>query len=1236
MANLIAQYTSTMKAERPRSEEWIPLLLRPRSLLLLAALSFGMIAALEVLHHLTVTRVLSSQDKTTLNLLRYMPTLCMIITPWANMSGKWATGSNSVLLNYVNDLEIVAVFKALKRKHWAVSVALIGTFLCGALVPLANSLLYVDLFATRDEPIMVNQTSVFDFDDSPLAFSNGSLKIPYNVTGIHPYARAIPEQLNNRPQPLWATGNYAFDQFTFQSRANATVTAEVNAVSATLSCQRLRYRYQSHFTANSNDLQAAGCSQASGIDVPSYLLDRLPFAWLNITQCSAQENDVRILALYLYTDIEPQRYDYTFDDSSLRALICSPHFTSQRVSLSVNSTNSRITAFSAISEPQPLDIRTATEALWVYLQNPLESEVQRLFRSGQDFANSNPTARPIANIGNITRAVAYLGPSTPQSDSFMQIILNGQLGGDPRDFGIFEKSVTDFAANLIRTIVLRAAEALLATVGGLTLTLALGLRPKTVLGQDPGPLAAASIVLSGSDPNTEAEMAKYATSSDKSISANFRNARLTFKQKEGNCGVELDCAKDPDLSKIAETEEISNGWRPFPLHLCCKIALQVAIGAAIIFLGIMLWLSSELDGLCVDTPVSSTAFILVTSTLLVVLGYCCAGVDAAAQALAPFNIMRKTHNRDSILTDDLSFLGRFAGSGSIRINIALVASAAYVLLIPATKLVAAGLYTPTNTQIVEQVVIQVNTSLPIHLEHTFNTSISVAEPFIKRACNFAEWESMPNVGIRSRTGIVGNLVLSELKTVVGKVTTPDGTIKARVPAIAVDVRCKPISDFNLSVTIATDGNHTFSWHCVSERCNQAIKPAPASVPSLTTSNYSRIPSYSGRVGKGYQGDADAGYWMYIGDYSSLGGSYDSFKNLTPLSRWAKPGLFNVTLPTMRAASCNRNLSLVHVNTTFTRPSQATISGGTELLPWRPVSVDDESISYERPYQEVQPIYFHPPDIIESRDLSSLDADGKLNGDSLWPSRGSSQIFFELLAADAEYRVGSLSRLPDPVGLGDSAEHMYTAYPTQLLSELRPVANEVDTAGNAVYTVTATLTYHQPRIHQDATTTYILEALLFTIACFIGLVFYHFPSKAIVPKAPGSIAARFSLLAHSSLVRRMREEQVRDLEVVRGWKMPAALGWWQQHEQEAAEQDIALSRSPSPSSTLQAAGSTSSKWRWGVDAGQEVTFQDWSHPPHLPLQISSSTLILPEWLAMRAVRRTSVSSSETLVGTDQEY
>ncbi|KAG2417548.1 hypothetical protein HFD88_008767 [Aspergillus terreus] len=1258
--------------------EWVPPSLRPLALISLAVCSFGIIAALEILRHYTVAQVLSPKNDGILFSARYLPTLAIIalgyvvkglasdlkkVTPWANMSGKWASGSHSVLLDYINALEIVAVFSALRRKHWAVFTGLVCAFICGALVPLANALAYVDLFAPRNITTTFTQTSAFRFDNSPLVMANDSLTIPWNTTGTEPYARAISQRLGGAPRTLWTTSNHAFDQFSVPSVPNATATAEVNAIAATLDCQRLRYNHTvadgyPRFAANPDDLEAAGCT------VPLDLLGASSYAWLNITQCSDHRDDMRILAVY-----SPPSRRSNNDGSSIIGLICSPRFTSQRARLSVNTTNSEVTAFSASSEPQPLDIKTSTEALWIYLRNPLDSETQKIFGRAQLHGvrgTYNPGTKPVANMANITAAMVF--GTEVWRDPFMQVALHGHPEDAPIGYDDFEGRVTGFAGNvwaevisflarskasselpgsiavtderiLLRTPVVITLETLLAVLGILAIIFALLLRPKTVLKQDPGSLAAGSVMLSASDAAVEKEMAKHALSSTQSMTTSLRSTRFMLRQRNAgqHPGVTIDLTqgsveqepvemvdmnrqnlgdvdyqpvpKDPDSVSTTKGTNL-DGWRPLPLRFASRIAFAVAIAVVMIGLGIMLWLSAKHNGICVYTQVSSAALTLSTSTVLVLLGYCFAGVDASAQAQAPFNVLRRRPNNRTIFTDDLTLLGRLSGLGSGWMNTTLFASAAaYLVIIPAMKLVAAGLFSPISTEVVDVMSVQMDTSMTTQVEN-IQLDTSDSAMIVKRACDFAEWEINPVFGLRPRPGIVGNLVLDNLTAVDGaKNDISDGVIEARVPAIAVDIQCEPIpsSAFNLSIKLDDqEGGMWFTWACTTEPCSGHVFGDDYL--------WSEIPAYLGDVSlltpdtwKGYESDGIAAseteYAIYLADLTSLGGSSHSFRNMTPLpygdndtTFWATPGSLNVTLPTVTATSCRRNLTIVNVNATFTRPNPVAIEVDAPLLPWRPVSVDVESIQYIRPYPDVQPEYFQPPRVVLDMFGQTFDdklVDGRLWSNSLWPTRGSSRNFFELLAADSEYRVGNLSRLLSPAGLTDSAKHMYTAYCTQILTELRTFANNASLAPSAPsvnQTVPARLVHSQPRVHQDAQITYILLALLGTVACVALLVFCHFPGDAILPKEIGSIASRFSLLSGSTLVEQLRQEQVSDVEEIRKWREPAALGWWRDISLSASE---TLDRSSTPT------------WRWGVDIGRDVMLQSWKDHPRSPSPASPS-------------------------------
>ncbi|KAF9894966.1 hypothetical protein FE257_004589 [Aspergillus nanangensis] len=1182
---------------------WTPLMLRPITLLPLAVFCFGMIAALEAFHYVIRTTVMSPEDKNAFNLARYMPTLGVIaigyvfkgiasdlkkLTPWSNMSGKWTTGSDSVLLDYANELEIVSVFAALRRRHWAMSVGLIGAFICGALVPFANSLTYVDLFASRTLPATFVQTSAFDFDNNPLATANGSLNVPWNYTGSQPYARVYSEQASNSPPALWSTGNYTFDEFGLSdddstSLSNATFTADVNAISATLDCHQVRYdrrdsEYSMRFVANPDDLKTAACVRPVEMSLTANTIPSQ--AWLNVTQCAEDGSDVRITANFMYGAKTGGDRFGDAENVSLKGLLCTPRFASQVVSLSVNATTDEVTGYTPVGGATPLDIKTSTEALWVYLDNPLDASTQEAFGRGPT-GGAGPydaTAKPEATIKKIVGAVGWT-VSRQELDAFMSVLLKGGTEPNPEDLDLLEARVVDLASRiwvetisflarspsskslagditdsepriLLRIFALRTAEALLGVIGVLAVVFALRLRPKTVLERDPGSLAATAAILSASTIHTEKGMAKEAISSDDSMKQALHNTRFTLERNnDGEYGVAMHSMQGQtqmaaadrrtlgnvsyhaapdgrDLDVESKASDVSKGWRPLPLHIASKIALGTAIILVMIALGIMLWQSNKLHGLCRDTPSASTALTLVTSGILVLLGYCCAGVDAAAQSLAPFNIMQKKPNPHVLFTDDLSFLGRFRDLGSRRVSIALLASAAYMVVIPALKLVAAGLFVATATQVADQVNVDLDTSLVSNFERTF--TISETEEIVKRAAQFTEWESIPQFDLPARSGIIGNLVLSNLTAIAGDAAAQEdspagGTIEARVPAIAIDVKCDalPGNNFNLSIEASQDKDWNFEWFCTTPDCNAAFNTTRnTSMAYLYTSQYpDGLPSYVGQAAfpgvnskYGPMNLIDLPYTVTLADYSSLGGSLTSFTNKTHIATynesttWATPDTLSVPLPTLRAISCTRNLSAVTVNATFTRPSQALIGGGKELLPWRAIAIDRASITYDHTFPRMQPPWFAPPILREDQyNMQSQDMDGKLIGNSLWPRRGSSTNIFELLASDAEHRAHHLARLLDPDGLATSAQRVYTAYCAQLLTELRLYAGNAS-APAAESTSPATLRYLQPRMRQDPAMTYAIEGLLAAVVGFLVLIFWQFQSRPIIPKSPGSIAA----------------------------------------------------------------------------------------------------------------------------------
>ncbi|KKY23415.1 hypothetical protein UCDDS831_g03146 [Diplodia seriata] len=188
-----------------------------------------------------------------------------------------------------------------------------------------------------------------------------------------------------------------------------------------------------------------------------------------------------------------------------------------------------------------------------------------------------------------------------------------------------------------------------------------------------------------------------------------------------------------------------------------------------------------------------------------------------------------------------------------------------------------------------------------------------------------------------------------------------------------------------------------------------------------------------------------------------------------------------------------------------------------------------------------------------------------SNDSLWPTETTSLNFFELLATYAEYEAKNISSLLDTDGFARATTEMFTAYTVQLLTELRPAA--VGTPRNA----NATIAMQRERISQHLTSTIVVEVLLASVLCCLTWIALRFPRSAILPKDPDSVAARFSLLAGSRLVQRLREDPSARQREDGIWSEKSGLGWWPTSGSERT-------------------------WRWGIDVGDDMVKQDWKHPP----------------------------------------
>ncbi|KAF4306343.1 hypothetical protein GTA08_BOTSDO04895 [Botryosphaeria dothidea] len=504
-----------------------------------------------------------------------------------------------------------------------------------------------------------------------------------------------------------------------------------------------------------------------------------------------------------------------------------------------------------------------------------------------------------------------------------------------------------------------------------------------------------------------------------------------------------------------------------------------------------------------------------------------------------------------------------------------------ILLIPVVKIVAAGLYGVTMSVTTATVQPAVDTSIVTHLESTYDNGDSYLS--VQRASQFAEWSRTPSLNVPRRAGILDNIVFSNLTSAGNFSQSQDlsnSTIDAEVPAISVDVKCTSVDMVLDAQYMDTRDCWNFSPNCDSQQCSDLIFAGdPSSYTNLQGDGGSCSGSRPPFVG--LTGFGPSAYRVVLLDYSSIDGPitnvtpWGSTKNYTTYNLTTGtvgPSVLNVSLPTVLATSCALSLTAITLHTTYSfSPSDAT---------WNPSSYAPSSIANTRPFNATAlPSWLRPyayaangTALLDLNDLT-LEAPGRLYSQSLWPTRGASLNFFELLAAHATYTLGDVRALLDRRNFTSAVEAMMAAYATEMLTEVRGAA--AASAAAAPARIRATLRSAQSRIVQDRGSTVAVEALLALLLACVGWVFLRFPSEAVLPKSPGSVAARVSLLAGSGLVGELRARGAGRAKDVRGVTGRAGLGWWEGRGEEAVGER---------------------RRRWGVDVGEGVVHRGWNDPP----------------------------------------
>lgn len=1259
----------------PSRDEWVPPSLRKFRAFSLALFCVLFAAALQGLDStIRLSHGLPANHSSTINAVTYLPTLGTIlvgfswygvvsdikkVTPWSNMNSKWASSEDCVSLDYVTGLEILSVFTASRRRHWAMFLALIGGLLCGITVALANSLVRVDLFAPSSRNATFTQDTGFNFKNSLVEATPDGYRyaFPTDYSGSRPYAAVQASRDSPSDNPIyWTSGGYAFASFTDESTTtyNSTISATVQSFAPNMNCipWSVRKTADAHLEAEFPDgVPGDVCEDGfreSGDWVDETLISGAA-GWLNVTACKTASGKTKewITARLVY-DPDPSPFSESkFQD---QWLICDPHFNVQDAVVNVNKTTGKIISFSPLwSTARSVQLEIPTSLIFMLLRNPFDKRnqwfgsVNAPVSEGmlRKFTWSNGNGDPDSFFLNLadsetmySAAPKYMNNSelfTKDVEALGNMILAQLLHSFAREKvseNLIGSIETTDARLYLRQPFLHTLQAVLALIGLISGLLATALRPKTPLQEDPGPMSTAAIMMADSSAHVWETFARLSICSEKGMRSSLLPVQWSIvTTAEGPAWLRSSAKPatlDPRKESPTSIAQQNSGWNPLVLSLWARLSVSLLIIGMIIALVCTLRSSQAHDGIYDNTSSAYILFTIMPTVILLLLGYACSGIDSAVRTLSIFRSLRNSSTTSihqlHVNVRDSPFFWLHRHGLTPKHSWALIASALCFFMIPGIKLVAAGLYKVEIFQTVMNVTsgIQLDASLTAHLNDNSSTPRYISTSFAERVSILTEWNMIDNWQVPERTGALENLVFAEITDVRIEHYTgalQDSKVVAHVPAVEVKVNCSTIH-VDLIGTYR-NGQWMYQFQCSTPECQQA---GVDTVYYYSSNLANPDPSLddSSQPGFNETGHWQDGFHKYYGVFGTpfkrKGG--DSYRvsstqpelwqihfidfsdtiwplvNTTPIKLNSKqqalvtPQSFGSHTPRITSLKCPLTLNTVEVKTTFTSSHSS-----NSTVQWMPTSFDNGSITNRTvvdPYTVSSKSAWLQPQTVSGFSTNLLSSS------TYFPTNGAAANFFELLAVYANNTLHNMSAYDsNPAALLAAVEAVSTSYTVQALLETRAWARAaaapyryqyysdesyeraLNTMGpnDSMRNITGTLTFTRERVVQDATSTYVLIGLLSLMLVCLGLVFIFSPTGPLLPKSPGSIAARMSLVAGSQFVRDLREERIpRDFSRMKDNNISkaACLGWWTEDD-----------------------GRT---FRWGIDIGEGCLEGSWNKEP----------------------------------------
>ncbi|KAI5925292.1 hypothetical protein F4810DRAFT_72184 [Camillea tinctor] len=1075
--------------------------------------------------------------------------------PWLSMYKGPCEARKSVLLDYISMLQPLAIYYALRNRHYAVFATTAVSLIIRITIPISTALITLaptPIFRT-DVPLTLKS----EFVDSPAKLQQNSGLASYTLQQYSSSSRFMPDGVSSE---------YAYQLVDSSLSTSQSLAAKVEGLSAGLTCESADMTdipgNFTPYTIGSNydvvrDRSAVIASQQCRFNVeyttPSLSLDgdlgpghRLRdfgrFMPGNCTGSSA-DSDQRVSIVFAtmnFTVNKTSEDEMEISDASVsrsNSLICTPTYEIKTLDLSQDENSTRVSAPDNASARQLSNV-----SAWDIMQAHLDSKDYNGGGSSFDFpVHTDPYVGLAAQFADANMSLPSVDSlfEPEGAQDFMTRYYKQYVAVLAHD-SLMQSASTPSRATawvledrlIVRSIAAHWMTGLFAAAGVLIILAWVTFPRHAFLPRNPGSVAGIAALLAGSYPFVHsfrnmgaASMADINHLSD----ANHYEILFDGKNKSAEKGFSLVANRQlPEYDNLESSHVEKTEWRPITLHPAYRASIYLVLIAIFVVLEVTLQKSLRENGLgdVGDSPYIHFSWTISPAVVLTLLGMYFAAADFDTRTLTPYSYLFRGANFKSSFSLDLldSFTLQTIFKEFRSRSFAALAGTIAVAFTSFLTIASASLF----------YTIYVPNSWPTSLRFENITEISLIRGFILQGGGAeASLVLLSNMSYPAFT--YEDLALPDVSFTSNQSDSQNATnyvTKTRLPATRTRLTCRLYDSSqirtNLSLSDSSDPDldmNTLTASIAEEICSSNADTSELNNFILSVGSSMPDTSYFG----GCKGEPNPQSTAEGGSSRTLGGCSEL------LWIWGHWDLSSTDpVDSVSALGCNETIETVDVEGSFF---------GSELRidPDQPPTPDESTSSYLfTPSNAPQLSVLWSPSAIYTNVVPTYSSTDNLGSCLTLATNSRYAIPVELLGDPAEA----------PTVAASLRFHHGVIRAQSLKTGLDEGPSDVDPSAAANITATISATTTDParrrRVVQDLPSTRVLQALLLATLLGSATGWALMRNAKFLPRKPTCVASVAALLADGNVLDFLARDapwaSARELEGSFGEEVVFRLGW----------------------------------------------------------------------------------------------